>query len=183
MAASRKTLFVIFILLAQNLVEILAEEAPPQNKKAGENDQGNTNQDEEIAVGNASHGHGHSHGHSFVVAGDAARAQLIRYRVIAVVLECGIVVHSVVIGISLGASSNVCSLKSLVVALSFHQLFEGMGLGGCILQAKYTLLKKCLMAIFFATTTPFGIIVVEFLTLRLANLLCGIEMGICNWII
>ncbi|KAI3926526.1 hypothetical protein MKW92_003598 [Papaver armeniacum] len=74
------------------------------------------------------------HGHSFVMAGDAARAQLIRYRVIAVVLECGIVVHSVVIGISLGASSNVCSLKSLVVALSFHQLFEGMGLGGCILQ-------------------------------------------------
>ncbi|KAI3921447.1 hypothetical protein MKW98_013381 [Papaver atlanticum] len=131
-----------------------------QNKNAVENEKGNTNGDVEIANGNPhSHGHGHSHGHSFVMAGDVASAQLTRYRVIAVVLECGIVVHSVVIGISLGASSNVCSIKPLVAALCFHQMFEGMGLGGCILQAEYTLLKKSLMAFFFATTTPLGILV------------------------
>lgn len=50
------------------------------------------------------------------------------------VLELGIVVHSVVIGLSLGASNNTCSIKGLVAALCFHQMFEGMGLGGCILQ-------------------------------------------------
>lgn len=50
------------------------------------------------------------------------------------VLELGIVVHSVVIGLSLGASSNTCSIKGLVAALCAHQLFEGMGLGGSILQ-------------------------------------------------
>ncbi|KAI3980331.1 hypothetical protein MKX01_001402 [Papaver californicum] len=120
-----------------------------------------TNGDVEIAAnGNGhSHGHGHGHGQSFVMAGDVASAQLTRYRVIALVLECGIVVHSVVIGISLGASSNVCSIKPLVAALCFHQMFEGMGLGGCILQAEYTLLKKSVMAFFFATTTPFGILI------------------------
>ncbi|GKC29634.1 ribosome biogenesis protein NSA2, partial [Tanacetum coccineum] len=46
-----------------------------------------------------------------------------------------IVVLSVVIGLSMGASDNMCTLRSLVAALCFHQFFEGMGLGGCILQA------------------------------------------------
>jgi trehalose utilization protein len=43
-------------------------------------------------------------------------------------LELGIVVHSVIIGISLGASKDPSTIKPLVVALSFHQMFEGMGL-------------------------------------------------------
>lgn len=42
--------------------------------------------------------------------------------------------HSVIIGISLGASQEPDTIKPLVVALSFHQMFEGMGLGGCIVQ-------------------------------------------------
>lgn len=46
----------------------------------------------------------------------------------------GIVVHSVVIGLSMGASDNPCTIRPLIAALCFHQLFEGMGLGGCILQ-------------------------------------------------
>ena len=56
------------------------------------------------------------------------------------VLELGIVVHSVIIGISLGASESPKTIKPLVAALTFHQFFEGMGLGGCITQvALYTL--------------------------------------------
>lgn len=46
----------------------------------------------------------------------------------------GIVVHSVIIGVSLGASERVETIKPLLAALSFHQFFEGMGLGGCISQ-------------------------------------------------
>ncbi|ESQ39611.1 hypothetical protein EUTSA_v10001181mg [Eutrema salsugineum] len=60
--------------------------------------------------------------------------QLMRYRVIAMVLELGIIVHSVVIGLSLGATNDTCTIKGLIAALCFHQMFEGMGLGGCILQ-------------------------------------------------
>lgn len=43
-------------------------------------------------------------------------------------------VHSVIIGVSLGASESVDTIKPLLAALSFHQFFEGMGLGGCISQ-------------------------------------------------
>ena len=52
-------------------------------------------------------------------------------------LELGIVVHSIVIGLGVGASNDVCTIKPLVAALCFHQMFEGMGLGGCILQVYY----------------------------------------------
>lgn len=50
------------------------------------------------------------------------------------VLELGIVVHSVIIGISLGTSGSTSTVKTLMAALTFHQFFEGMGLGGCITQ-------------------------------------------------
>lgn len=72
-------------------------------------------------------------------------------------LELGIIVHSIVIGLSLGASNNTCSIRGLIAALCFHQMFEGMGLGGCILQAEYNFVKKAAMAFFFSVTTPFGI--------------------------
>ncbi|GJY06500.1 zinc transporter 1 [Tanacetum coccineum] len=75
------------------------------------------------------------------------------------VLELGIIVHSVIIGLSLGASQSISTIKSLLVALSFHQFFEGMGLGGCIAQAKYKNMSTAIMAIFFSLTTPIGIAV------------------------
>jgi zinc transporter 1/2/3 len=50
------------------------------------------------------------------------------------VLELGILVHSVIIGVSLGASVRPNTIRPLVGALSFHQFFEGIGLGGCIVQ-------------------------------------------------
>ncbi|XVF40037.1 hypothetical protein PTKIN_Ptkin01aG0080100 [Pterospermum kingtungense] len=108
----------------------------------------------EMAVVNIGEFHGHHHGPK--PAGGVDQ-QLLRYRVIAMVLELGIVVHSVVIGLSLGASNNTCTIKGLVAALCFHQMFEGMGLGGCILQAEYKAAKKFTMAFFFSVTTPFGI--------------------------
>ncbi|XP_031379774.1 fe(2+) transport protein 1-like [Punica granatum] len=85
-------------------------------------------------------------------------SQLLRHRVVAQVLELGIVVHSVVIGLSMGASDNACTIKSLVAALCFHQLFEGMGLGGCILQGEFGLKVKAIMVFFFSITTPLGIV-------------------------
>ncbi|XP_062189710.1 zinc transporter 8-like [Phragmites australis] len=108
--------------------------------------------------------HGHAHGSSALVAavgggegGDKEHA--LRHRVIAQVLELGIVVHSVIIGISLGASEDPSTIKPLVVALSFHQMFEGMGLGGCIVQAKFNVRSVVTMVLFFCLTTPVGILV------------------------
>ncbi|XP_010538610.1 PREDICTED: fe(2+) transport protein 1 [Tarenaya hassleriana] len=117
--------------------------------------------DQERASPAIAPGHGHGHVHNATSAaskdGDSAKPQLLRYRVIAMVLELGIIVHSVVIGLSLGATNDTCTIKGLIAALCFHQMFEGMGLGGCILQAEYANMKKFLMAFFFAVTTPFGI--------------------------
>ncbi|KAI3733599.1 hypothetical protein L6452_13043 [Arctium lappa] len=106
--------------------------------------------------GHGFHGHHHGHNHGGTQKGPIG-AQLLRYRVVAMVLELGIVVHSIVIGLGVGASNDVCTIKPLIAALCFHQMFEGMGLGGCILQAEYKMMKKAAMVFFFSITTPFGI--------------------------
>ncbi|CAL9101316.1 unnamed protein product [Musa acuminata var. zebrina] len=97
--------------------------------------------------------HGHTHRAAVMQLEDSS-AQLIRHRVVSQVLELGIVVHSVIIGISLGASESPSTIRPRVVALSFHQFFEGMGLGGCIVQARFEFKT---MGLFFSLTTPVGI--------------------------
>ncbi|KAH1097832.1 hypothetical protein J1N35_014753 [Gossypium stocksii] len=106
-----------------------------------------------VPIDNFEHGHSHS-----LEMNDDVSSQLLRHRVIAQVLELGIVVHSVVIGLAMGASSNQCTIRSLIAALCFHQMFEGMGLGGCILQAEYEIKMKAIMVFFFSATTPLGIV-------------------------
>ncbi|XP_027184563.1 zinc transporter 1-like [Coffea eugenioides] len=101
--------------------------------------------------------HGHAHGSTLSSNEESSSSALIRHRVVSQVLEMGIVVHSVVIGISLGASESPKTIKPLVAALTFHQLFEGMGLGGCISQATFKAKTITVMAIFFALTTPIGV--------------------------
>ncbi|CAH1450856.1 unnamed protein product [Lactuca virosa] len=107
----------------------------------------------------AGHVHVHAHATDGHAHGSVHESELIRHRIISQVLELGIIVHSVIIGLSLGASQNISTIKSLLAALSFHQFFEGMGLGGCISQAKYKSLSTAMMAIFFSLTTPIGIAV------------------------
>ncbi|XVE78479.1 hypothetical protein DITRI_Ditri13aG0148700 [Diplodiscus trichospermus] len=114
-----------------------------------------TQQDEEKTYendGNLVHVHTHAtHGHAH------GSSEVLRHRVVSQVLELGIVVHSVIIGISLGASESPKTIKPLVAALTFHQFFEGMGLGGCISQAKFKSRSVAIMALFFSLTTPVGI--------------------------
>ncbi|KAM7505016.1 hypothetical protein LguiB_003920 [Lonicera macranthoides] len=106
------------------------------------------------------HVHSHAtHGHAHGSIPDLSATELIRHRVISQVLELGIIVHSVIIGVSLGASESPKTIRPLVAALTFHQFFEGMGLGGCISQAKFKSRAMTLMAIFFALTTPIGIVI------------------------
>ncbi|ESW17980.1 hypothetical protein PHAVU_006G003300 [Phaseolus vulgaris] len=100
----------------------------------------------------ATHGHAHGPVHS-----DDHSSQLLRHRVISQVLELGIIVHSVIIGISLGASESPNTIRPLVAALTFHQFFEGMGLGSCISQANFKRGSVIVMGLFFALTTPVGI--------------------------
>ncbi|CAH2038859.1 unnamed protein product [Thlaspi arvense] len=104
------------------------------------------------------HAHGHTHGIVGVESGES-EVQLRRTRVVAQVLEVGIIVHSVVIGISLGASQSPDTAKALFAALMFHQCFEGLGLGGCIAQGNFNCMSITIMSLFFSITTPIGIAV------------------------
>ncbi|KAJ7560314.1 hypothetical protein O6H91_04G123900 [Diphasiastrum complanatum] len=104
-----------------------------------------------------SHIHPHEHHSPKRSMGLESRAQIIRQRVIAQVLELGIVAHSVIIGISMGTSQSPCTIRPLVAALCFHQMFEGMALGGSIAQAGFRNLSAAVMAFFFCVTTPGGI--------------------------
>ncbi|KAK3124776.1 hypothetical protein QOZ80_7BG0592550 [Eleusine coracana subsp. coracana] len=57
------------------------------------------------------------------------------------------------------ASRHLSGPGAWDLALSFHQMFEGMGLGGCIVQAKFKLRSIVTMVLFFCLTTPVGILV------------------------
>jgi hypothetical protein len=81
-------------------------------------------------------------------------------------LEIGIIVHSVAIGLDVGASDAGASTSiGYIVALCFHQLFEGLGLGTMIAAAMeqhpglISGAKAALMVGFFATTLPAGILI------------------------
>lgn len=73
------------------------------------------------------------------------------------ILEFGIALHSVIIGITLGTTVGA-EFVSLLIALLFHQFFEGVALGGRIasLQFKRTSLQPWLLSAWFACSTPLG---------------------------
>lgn len=125
---------------------------------------GDHHRDEETSGDHAGHVHLHTHathGHAHMPFGSGSGAlgdlDQIRYKVTSQVLEMGIVVHSIIIGISLGTSQSLDTIKPLIAALCFHQLFEGIGLGGCIAQAAFRSRSTILMALFFSFTTPVGV--------------------------
>lgn len=103
----------------------------------------------------SSHVEQHSHGHNYepvvnqgelgVKKSEEVRFELgvergveemmkLKQKMVSQVLEIGIIFHSVIIGTTMGMSQNQCTIRPLVAALAFHQIFEGMGLGGCIAQ-------------------------------------------------
>ncbi|GMY10558.1 zinc transporter 6, chloroplastic [Fagus crenata] len=82
----------------------------------------------------------------------------LKQRLVSQVLEIGIIFHSVIIGVTMGMSQNQCTIRPLVLALAFHQIFEGMGLGGCIAQAGFSFGTTAYMCFMFSVTTPVGIV-------------------------
>jgi zinc transporter 1/2/3 len=79
-------------------------------------------------------------------------------------LEFGISIHSVIIGVSLGSADE--EFVALLFALSFHQFFEGLGLGNMLAEAQMTTKKSdrtlsrtyaVLSGLVYSLTTPIGI--------------------------
>ncbi|KAL8945909.1 MAG: hypothetical protein Q9222_007619 [Ikaeria aurantiellina] len=72
-------------------------------------------------------------------------------------LEAGILFHSIFIGLALSLAVGT-SFIVLLVAISFHQTFEGLALGSRIAALPFPLgsPKPWLMALAYGTTTPIG---------------------------
>ncbi|XP_065872794.1 zinc transporter 6, chloroplastic-like [Euphorbia lathyris] len=93
-------------------------------------------------------------------SGEGAEEYMVKLKqkLVSQVLEIGIIFHSVIIGVTMGMSQNQCTIRPLVAALAFHQIFEGMGLGGCIAQAGFSFSTMAYMVFMFSVTTPVGIV-------------------------
>ncbi len=112
------------------------------------------------------HGHGHSHGTAEVFGvvpseSDAAHTRHVHKPafsfVRAVVMDFSIAVHSVIIGLALGVNTNLTEIRVLIVALAFHQFFEGVGLGVVIAVARIVTWQKAVLVAVFCSTTALGV--------------------------
>ncbi|KAK9768720.1 hypothetical protein K7432_000403 [Basidiobolus ranarum] len=91
--------------------------------------------------------HGHVHGGLW---------ELETRRISTFLLEFGIALHSILIGISVGVSSGA-EFVPLLIAVVFHQFFEGLALGARIGELTYTnRVVPYLSALFYALITPIG---------------------------
>jgi zinc transporter 1/2/3 len=72
-------------------------------------------------------------------------------------LEAGILFHSIFIGMAVSVATGT-SFVVLLVAISFHQTFEGFALGSRISAIRFPAgsMKPWLMALAYGTTTPIG---------------------------
>jgi len=75
------------------------------------------------------------------------------------VLQMGIMIHSLVIGLTISITSG-SEFTSLVTAITFHQLFEGLSLGTRIATLPTSSRSlQSMLAISFAFTVPIGIMI------------------------
>lgn len=91
--------------------------------------------------------------HSLLTPEQQQRKQLLQ----CLLLEAGILFHSVFIGMAISVATGPPFIV-LLIAISFHQTFEGLALGSRIaaLQFPQRSPKPWLMALAYGTTTPLG---------------------------
>lgn len=101
--------------------------------------------------------HQHHHGHEAPThsPNDPTEQRLILQ---CLLLEAGILFHSVFIGLALSVSTGPAFIV-LLIAISFHQTFEGLALGSRIAGVSSfstTSFKPWLMSLMYGITTPVG---------------------------
>lgn len=94
---------------------------------------------------------GHQHG--VAVPEDMAPLQRV---VAAVCMEFGVTLHSVFVGLAL-AVSNGTDLRALIIALVFHQLFEGLAMGARLADASFKISLELALMLVFSFSAPIGI--------------------------
>ncbi|KPI82437.1 putative zinc transporter [Leptomonas seymouri] len=95
--------------------------------------------------------HGHQHG--VAVPSDMPLVQRV---VAAICMEFGVTLHSVFVGLAV-AVSNGSDLRALIIALVFHQMFEGLAMGARLADASFKLSLEIVMMLVFSFSAPIGI--------------------------
>ena len=101
------------------------------------------------------------HSHAFnMITGTSSLSVIVK----AYMMEISVAIHSVIIGVALGSMAgeeNLQSLQALLIAICFHQFFEGLGLGTVIAAARlhFGTAKIAVFALVFALTVPVGVII------------------------
>ena len=107
-------------------------------------------------VASTNHGHthlaamGHHHGNPFSPSNPNSKLSVL-------VMEAGVLFHSILIGITLVVAGD-SFFRTLLVVIIFHQFFEGLALGARIALIRTEKLwpGKILMGLAFALITPLG---------------------------
>lgn len=107
-----------------------------------------------------SHAHSHTYGEHRRAGSDILLQNPQKQLLQCLLLEAGILFHSIFIGMALSVATGT-SFIVLLVAISFHQTFEGFALGSRIASLIPGLFstssaKPWLMSLAYGTTTPIG---------------------------
>jgi len=129
------------------------------------------------ASGHENDGCSHAHGLTLLQCGPGVSTKVSTY-----MLEIGIALHSVFIGIALGVLAG-SEFLAMTVAICFHQFFEGVALGARIADLTFARrLVPFLLILAFALVTPLGVAIgmgmrTSYKSNSVENL---IVMGVCN---
>ncbi|CCW65727.1 unnamed protein product [Phytomonas sp. EM1] len=94
----------------------------------------------------------HGHQHFFEMSQDMGMARKV---ISAICMEFGVALHSIFVGIVVGLTTDD-ELSPLLIALFFHQMFEGMSLGSRLVDAKFRGALEIILAAIFTLSAPFG---------------------------
>jgi len=140
-----------------------------ENQKENHEGHSHANGEHSHGVGDHSHhSHGTSGGHSHGSGGHSHEADDLHshhsatldaqdHKLRAYMIEGSIAIHSVLIGVGLGVLNDFQEVEILLVALCFHQLFEGIALGGAVAKAKSSKAFLSSLICLFSFSCPIGI--------------------------
>ena len=107
--------------------------------------------DEGIELENALHVHGESCPHEHLSTSVSTVLRL-------VVFELSIAIHSLAIGFGLGSTTNIGTIQALMIAMVFHQIFEGVCLGLLFMEVELSVWLQALLRLIFSLSLAVGIV-------------------------
>lgn len=88
---------------------------------------------------------------------ESSETDRVRNGLITHILEIGVAVHSIIIGVALGLLTETSEVRPLMIALVFHQFSEGAAIGAAVLQSALSTIHTALLWALFVVTTPLGV--------------------------